>query len=124
MAVKFIPESHEYVSIADGENIKWTSVTSLFGKLKQPFERDKIAAKSARHKKSKWYGMTPDEIKSAWDAEGARAIAVGNWYHDQREADLLSLNTIERYGKEIPIVQPLDEEGFKVAPRQRLKDGM
>lgn len=124
MAVKFIPESHEYVSITEGENIKWTSVTSLIAKFKQPFERDKIAAKSARNKKSKWYGMTPDEIKAAWDAESQRAITVGNWYHNQREEDLLGLDTIERHGKEIPIVQPLEDQGFKIAPRQRLKDGM
>lgn len=125
MSVKFIPETHKYVSVSSDENIKWVSVTTLIGKLKQPFEREKVAARASKSKRSKWYGMTQQEILDAWDAESDRAISVGNWYHNQREEDILGLETIERHGKEIPIIQPQeDSEGFKIAPSQRLKDGM
>ena len=64
--LKFIPENHKYVS-EDGTD--WLSVTSLISNFKQPFEADKIAEKSSKSKKSKWYGMTPEEIKLAWKAE-------------------------------------------------------
>ena len=125
MAVKFLPEDHKYVSVDPAEDISWMSVTSLISKLKQPFEAEKIAEKSSKNKRSKWYGMTKDQILSVWKAESERAITVGNWYHNQREEDLLGLDSIERHGKVIPIMQPLaDNSGLKVAPDQRLTDGM
>lgn len=125
MAVKFLPEDHKYVSVDPAENISWMSVTSIISKLKQPFEAEKIAEKSSKNKRSKWYGMTKDQILSVWKAESERAINVGNWYHNQREEDLLGLDTIERHGKTIAIMQPLaDDQGLKVAPNQRLTDGM
>jgi hypothetical protein len=125
MAVKFLPEDHKYVSVDPAENISWMSVTSLISKLKQPFEAEKIAEKSSKNKRSKWYGMTKDQILSVWKAESERAITVGNWYHNQREEDLLGLDSIERHGKVIPIMQPqADTSGLKVAPDQRLTDGM
>ena len=125
MAVKFLPEDHKYVSVDPQEQIPWISVTSIISKLKQPFEAEKIAEKSSKNKRSKWFGMTKQEILDAWKAESERAINVGNWYHNQREEDILELETIERHGKVIPIMHPLsDSEGLKVAPNQRLNDGM
>ena len=125
MAVKFLPEDHKYVSVDPQEQIPWVSVTSIISKLKQPFEAEKIAEKSSKNKRSKWFGMTKQEILDAWKAESERAINVGNWYHNQREEDILELETIERHGKVIPIMHPLsDAEGLKVAPNQRLNDGM
>lgn len=125
MSVKFIPETHKYVSVREGEDIHWISVTTLIGKLKQPFDKEKVASRSSRSKKSKWFGMTPQEIIGAWEAESQRAISVGNWYHNQREEDILGLETLERHGKEVPIIQPIeDPEGYKIAPSQRLKDGV
>lgn len=125
MAVKFLPEDHKYVSVDPQEQIPWVSVTSIISKLKQPFEAEKIAEKSSKNKRSKWFGMTKQEILDAWKAESERAINVGNWYHNQREEDILELETIERHGKVIPIMHPLsDAEGLKIAPTQRLSDGM
>ena len=125
MAVKYLPEDHKYVSVDPAESISWMSVTSIISKLKQPFEAEKIAEKSSKNRRSKWYGMTKEQILSVWKAESERAINVGNWYHNQREEDLLGLDTIERHGKIIPIMQPLaDSQGLKIAPNQRLTDGM
>ena len=125
MSVKFIPETHKYVSVKEGEDINWISVTTLIGKLKQPFDKKKVASRSSRSKKSKWFGMTPEEIIGAWEAESQRAISVGNWYHNQREEDILGLETLERYGVEVPIIHPIsDDQGYKLAPRQRLTEGV
>ena len=111
MAIVFKEEGHTYESI-DNDNIKWLSVTSLVGKFKPKFDRDGQAKKSSKNKRSKWYGMTPKEILAAWDGETNRAIKLGNWYHDQREADMLDFKTIERNGVIVPIIKPLtDEEG-------------
>lgn len=125
MAVKFLPETHKYISIDPTEEIPWISVTSVISKLKQPFDAEKIAEKSSKNKRSKWYGMSKDEILAVWKAESDRAINVGNWYHNQREDDILGLSNIERQGKVIPIMHPMhDEGGYKVSPNQRLTDGM
>lgn len=123
MSLIFKPEKHQYVSIGD-ENIEWTSVTSFLSKFKQPFDADTIAAKSSKSKKSKWYGMTPEEIKTAWKAESTRATDLGTWYHNCREADICGLATIEREGVQIPIFKPIEQDGVKMAPEQKLKEGV
>lgn len=123
MSLIFKPERHEYISL-NNENIDWTSVTSFVGEFKQPFDADTIAAKSSRNKKSKWYGMSAEEIKQAWKAEAKRATDLGTWYHNCREADLCNLSTIEREGVTIPVFKPIESDGVKHAPDQKLKDGV
>ena len=125
MAIKFIEDGHVYESI-DNDNIDWLSVTSFISKFKPKFDPKGQAKKSAKNKRSKWYGMTEKEILDAWDNETKRAIKLGNFYHNQRETDILDFKTIERDGKEIPIIRPLVDEntGVKIAPEQRLSDGL
>lgn len=124
MALQFIEEGHVYESI-DDDKINWTSVTSLIGKFKPKFDAKSQAKKSSKNKKSKWYGMTEKQILDAWEGESQRAINLGNFYHNQREADILELDTMQRYGVEVPIVKPIiKENGVKVAPQQKLSDGI
>ena len=53
--------------------------------------------------------------------ESDRAIKLGNFYHNQREADMLDFKTIERYGVEVPIIKPIiDDKGTKIAPDQKV----
>ena len=107
------------------EKINWLSVTSFIAKFKPKFDRDGQAKKSSKNKRSKWYGMTPKEIIAAWDGETERAIKLGNFYHNQREADMLDLKTIGRHGVEVPIIKPIiDEQGIKIAPKQKLYEGV
>jgi len=119
--LKFTPENHKYTS-EDG--IDWLSVTSLISNFKQPFDADKIAQRSAKSKKSKWYGMTPEEIKTAWKNEANRATTLGTWYHNQREADICGLATMERHGTTIPIFTPIEQDGIKHSPNQKLTNGI
>ncbi len=123
MALQFIEEGHVYES-TDEDKINWTSVTSLIGMFKPKFDAKAQAKKSSKNKKSKWYGMTEKEILDAWDGESKRAINLGNFYHNQREADFLELDTIERYGVEVPIIKPIITDGVKIAPEQKLSDGV
>ena len=124
MAIIFKEDGHTYESIEE-DNIEWLSVTSLVGKLKPKFDKEGQAKKSAKNKNSKWYGMTVEQIIQAWDNETERAINLGNFYHNQRESDMLDFKTIERNGTEVPIVKPLiNENGIKLAPDQKLTDGV
>lgn len=121
MSLYFKEEGHEYI----GENINWVSVTSFIGQFKEKFDAKAQARKSAKNKRSKWYGMTEKEILNAWNGETERAIKLGNWYHNQRESDMLNFKTIEREGVEVPIIKPIiGEEGIKIAPDQKLTDGV
>tara|TARA_R110000765_G_scaffold357274_1_gene447375 strand:+ start:2314 stop:3147 length:834 start_codon:yes stop_codon:yes gene_type:complete len=128
MAVIFKEDGHVYESLdenLDKDKINWTSVTSFIGKFKPKFDRDKQAKKSSKNKRSKWYGMTPNEIKKAWDNETQRAIGLGNWYHNQREENLCEFKSIEREGVIVPIIRPIiDKAGIKIAPGQKLSDGV
>lgn len=123
MALAFYPEFHDYISLPEEEPIDWISVTSVTGKYKQPFSPDQ-AKKSSKNKKSKWYGMTEDEVKQAWYNESKRATDLGTWYHDQREQDLCELYSIERQGVLLPVISPIFVEGVKHAPVQKLEEGV
>ncbi len=124
MALIFKPETHSYVSVDPNEEIIWTSVTSVISKFKKHFDSDKVAVKSSKNKKSKWYGMSPEAIKEAWKNESQKAMNLGTWYHNQREKDLLSCDTISREDIIVPIIKPIEEDGFKKAPEQKLTDGI
>ena len=100
MKLIFDPEKHSYV---DENNQEYLSVTKLLSKYKQPFDADSAAAKASKNRKSKWYKIPPDEIKRIWKQESDRSTSLGNWYHDQREKDLLACNTISYENYELPI---------------------
>ena len=124
MAITFKEEGHLYESI-DEDKINWLSVTSFIAKFKPKFDRDAQATKSSKNKKSKWYKMSVNEIIASWEGESQRAIKLGNFYHNQRESDMIELNTIGRNGIEIPIIKPIvNDKGVKFAPIQKLKDGI
>jgi len=122
--LKFTPHNHKYTSIKPEDEKDWLSVTSLISNFKQPFDADTIAVKSSKNKKSKWYGMTPDDIKEAWKSEAKRATDLGTWYHNQRETDICEIENMERHGFTIPIFKPIEKEGIKYSPEQKLKDGV
>jgi hypothetical protein len=119
--LKFTAHDHKYRS-EDGAD--WLSVTSFISNFKQPFDADGIAKKCSTNKKSKWYGMTPEEIKEAWKSEANRATTLGTWYHNQREADICGIENMERYGHTVPIFKPIEVDGIKHSPNQKLKDGI
>jgi hypothetical protein len=123
MVVKFIAENHKYYSL-EPDDISWLSVTSFISNFKQPFDADAIALKSSRSKKSKWYGLTPDQIKEAWKNEANRATSLGTWYHNCREKDLSELKTIEVHGVELPVINPIEKDGVKYSPNQKLANGI
>lgn len=68
--------------------------------------------------------MTPEEIKQAWSNEALRATTLGTWYHNCRESDICSLETIERHGSTVPIFKPIEIDGTKFSPNQKLTDGV
>lgn len=125
MSIIFNSENHSYKSINIEDDINWTSVTTLIGKFKNPFDSEKVAKKVSKRKNSKWYGLSPKKIQEIWANESLRAMSLGTYYHNQREQDICSLNSIEREGTIIPIFKPKeDKEGIKIAPNQKLDPGL
>jgi len=125
MAIAFEPITHTYTSLDVADETKWLSVTTLLGALKQPFDAKTIAGKSSKNKKSKWHGLSSEEIQDIWKKESDRACSLGNWYHDQREKDILDCATIERYDKRLPVIKPMtDAFDRKIASNQILSEGI
>jgi ATP-dependent exoDNAse (exonuclease V) beta subunit len=123
MSIVFKASDHSYTSIDDND-IKWVSVTKLVSNFKEPFDAEGVAAKVSKNKKSKWYGKTAKEIQAAWKEESERAMELGTFYHNQREADLCSLASIEKEGVTLPIYTPIEKDGVKHAPDQKLSPGI
>jgi ATP-dependent exoDNAse (exonuclease V) beta subunit len=123
MSIVFKASDHSYTSI-DNNDIKWVSVTKLVSNFKEPFDAEGVAAKVSKNKKSKWYGKTAKEIQAAWKEESERAMELGTFYHNQREADLCSLASIEKEGVTLPIYTPIEKDGVKHAPDQKLSPGI
>lgn len=123
MILKFLPDEHKYVSI-EPDSIQWMSVTTFLSYFKQPFDADTISVKSAKNRKSKWYGMTPEDIKAAWKAEAKRAVDLGTWYHNSRETEICLFSDMQRHGKDVPVMKPIYDNGVKLSPPQRLTEGI
>jgi hypothetical protein len=125
MSIVFNAEEHSYKSIDGAEGINWTSVTTLISSLKKPFDAKAVAARVSKSKRSKWYGIEPKIIEQIWQNESDRAIGLGTFYHNQREADLCSLASIEREGITVPVISPSGEhDGIRFAPSQKLDPGV
>lgn len=123
MSIAFKASDHSYVSI-DDTDIQWISVTSLVSNFKEPFDAEATVQKVSKNKKSKWYGLTPQEILEVWNSEGKRATDLGTFYHNQREADLCSLASLEKNGYTLPVYTPIEKDGLKYAPLQKLEPGV
>ncbi len=124
MSVTFKHHKHLYESIDPTDKIIWTSVTKFISLFKEPFDAVKISEKSSKNKKSKWYGVSPQMIQNIWKMESERADQAGTWYHNQREDDISSLDTLERDGRALPIIKPIINGDIKFAPVQQLTEGI
>lgn len=124
MAVKFREENHTYESIDPNEKIDWLSVTKLVSMFKPKFDPVERSEKASRNSRSKWYKIPPEKIREAWENESKRSTDLGTWYHKEREKDICNVDTINRAGKAIPIIKPLQNIEDKIAPEQRLMEGI
>lgn len=124
MSVTFKVLNHLYESLDPNDKIDWLSVTRFVELFKKKFDAAAQAAKCTKNKRSKWYGIPADEIQKIWTAEMQRSLDCGNFYHDQREADVIELESIERCGVAIPIIKPIYIDDVKYAPDQRLTEGI
>ena len=124
MSIVFDDKDHSYKSINPEEQIQWISVTTLVSNFKNPFDAKKVAEKVSKSKKSKWAGVDPEIIQQIWNNESKRATDLGTFYHNQREADICSLASVTKEGIPVPVFSPLMKDGLKVAPNQKLTDGI
>jgi hypothetical protein len=122
--LKFYEDGHKYESIDLLEGIDWVSVSTLVSQFKEPFIAKLQAEKSSVKKTSKWFGVPADEILEIWASENLRSTTLGTWYHNKEEKRLLSLDFERIDDIELPIFQPIFENGVKVAPPQKLIEGV
>lgn len=123
-ALIFIEKNHSYQSFSPEDKIDWTSVTAFVNIFKKKFDPIAQSIKSSKNPRSKWYGLPPEEIQKHWSDEANRAATTGTAFHNQREADLTGIDTIERCGVQVPIIKPIYQDGVKYAPDQKLVEGI
>ena len=106
MAIIFKEEGHVYES-TDQDKINWTSVTSFIGMFKPKFDAKAQAKKSAKNKRSKWYGMTEKEILQAYNyaIKGGKALLITT-------GTIGSLETLEIINKSSAIKSRTSEEEY------------
>lgn len=97
--IKFVEEGHVYY-IKKEKGFK--SVTTLVHDAFEKFNSDKIIdnmMKGANWEKSKYYGMTKEEIKALWKSNGAEAAKMGTAMHAMFEYYYNGINpeVIESY---------------------------
>jgi hypothetical protein len=117
--IQFLESTHSYTSIVS-DSKKWLSVTTVVGAMKPKFDAQVQAPKSSRNTKSKWYGMKPEDIIAAWDAEGKRSTDLGHWYHSRIEEQMLAQDSIDG----LPVHRPIIQGEYKQAPKQKLEEGI
>lgn len=124
MAVKFKEENHTYESIDPNESIDWISVTKMVSLFKSKFDGVAQSEKSSKNSRSKWYKVPPIKIREIWENESKRSTDLGTWYHKEREFDICNIDTISRAGKPIMVIRPHQNIDEKIAPNQRLTEGI
>jgi hypothetical protein len=80
--IHFDEPTHVYT--VKGSSKGFCSITKFLHNFFPEFDADAIIKKMMRSKKwpeSKWYGMTPAAIKSAWNANGKEASEAGTAMH-------------------------------------------
>jgi hypothetical protein len=83
--ITFYEDTHEYEIRGDRN---YMSVTTFVKQWFAKFDADKIIAKMMRSPKweqSKYYGMTPEEIKKTWSDKGSKAAELGTQMHKSFE---------------------------------------
>lgn len=76
--IEFFEDTHKYVSVIDGEEIKYTSGTQFLHKFFKPFDEDGEIARRCAAKE----GCTVEEIKEKWARAGREASALGTKIHE------------------------------------------
>lgn len=76
--IEFFEDTHSYVSIINGQEIKYTSGTQFIHQFFKPFDADgKIAERCAAKE-----GCSIEEIKAKWAKAGKDATSLGTKVHE------------------------------------------
>jgi ATP-dependent exoDNAse (exonuclease V) beta subunit len=82
--IQFFEENHRYVIHSDPD-FTYTSVTTWVHQFVQEFDADAVIKKMMNGKNwnssNKYWGLTPDQIKSQWNNNGKSASQLGTEMH-------------------------------------------
>lgn len=121
MHISFQEKGHVYT--IDGDR-SFVSTTTLVHRHFKPFDADTIITKMMRSKKwqqSKYFGQTPEEIKSGWNANGKAAAEAGTKLHADIESfyngipvvnDSIEYSHFQNFEKEHRQLKPFRTEWY------------
>jgi hypothetical protein len=123
--IYFTEAGHKYLS-NDGDNIEWTSVTTLLELFTEEFDERKVASKcsTGEGKTKKYIGLSVDDILDIWSKENKRATDLGSRYHYKKEKQLIDNPLQEREGLVYPVYPPIMSGDKKLSIPQQLTEGI
>lgn len=78
ISIEFFEDSHKYLSIVNGKEINYTSVTGLVGSCFPQFDPTGAIAERCAKKE----GITVAELKARWAAKGKESCRLGTRMHE------------------------------------------
>lgn len=86
--IRFVEDTHTYYVDGSEDGYQYTSTTKLMHSMFKPFDADEVIEKMRRSRNwgsSKYYGMSPDEIKAGWEDNRDSAAKSGTAMHENIE---------------------------------------
>ncbi|CAM9104161.1 unnamed protein product [Sphacelaria rigidula] len=82
--IRFVEDTHSYYVDGSTDRYEYTSTTKLMHSLFKPFDADEVIGKMRNSKNwenSKYFGMSPEEIKTGWEENRDSAAKSGTAMH-------------------------------------------
>lgn len=114
--MKFDSANHSYRN--ENEEF-YLSATAFIKKFHKPFERDKMAAKTAKKQKK-----TIEEVIAEWERIGQEAVKKGISFHKVKEDELMGQTTIVVNDIEYTVYPATFEQDVKIETRKHLDPGV
>ena len=86
--IRFVEDTHTYYVDGATDKFEYISTTTLMHSLFKPFDADEVIGNMRRSKNwenSKYFGMSPAEIKDAWEENRDSAAKSGTAMHQKIE---------------------------------------
>lgn len=86
--IRFVEDTHTYYVDGSTDGSQYTSTTKLMHSMFKPFDADEVISKMRRSRvwsSSKYFGMSPAEIKASWEENRDSAAKSGTSMHENIE---------------------------------------
>lgn len=117
--IRFVEDTHTYYVDGSKDASEYTSTTKLMHCLFKPFDADEVIGNMRRSKNwenSKYYGMSPEEIKDSWEENRDSAAKSGTAMHQKIEDFYNGAEVSDTHTKEFDMFQNFRDDHKDLNP--------